>query len=388
MKIIYIKEKYPEKRNIINIIKKDDVIYENRNVVKTIKYLFFRLVYKLVGINNWDIDGKYLYPKYEEAIIHTFNTVCFTETSWVVTFESVIPRIACTVERNWEKGDKLSKKELCKINSFLDLMLKNNCKGIIALSYSAFNIQKEFLREIEYSNIDKFMKKINVIYPPQKVVISKEDLIKKYSDLSIIHFIFIANAFFLKGGKQIIDTLEKIRRVSDFQFDLIIVSNFSHAEGYETKKLLNEYKRKCEESDWIKVYSNITNEEVIDLCKASHVGILASYQETFGYSLLEMQAAGVPVITTNIRAYPELNNDECGWVINLEKDVYGECYRLDYEAKLRNKRKIVENLYSIISDIYDNPNQLLYKAQKSIDRIKKVHSPEEYENKIWEIYCR
>ena len=50
------------------------------------------------------------------------------------------------------------------------------------------------------------------------------------------------------------------------------------------------------------------NSEVMNILKNTHVGLLPTYADTYGYSVLEAQSFGCPVITTNIRAMPEINN--------------------------------------------------------------------------------
>ena len=60
---------------------------------------------------------------------------------------------------------------------------------------------------------------------------------------------------------------------------------------------------------------------MLELLSGSHIGLLPSFAETYGYVVLEMQAAGVPVVTTDIRAFSEVNPDECGWRIRTPTGV-------------------------------------------------------------------
>ena len=63
---------------------------------------------------------------------------------------------------------------------------------------------------------------------------------------------------------------------------------------------------------WISYVPKLTNNETLELMKKSHIGLLPTYADTYGYSVLEFQAAGCPVITTNVRALPEINNNNLG----------------------------------------------------------------------------
>ncbi len=48
--------------------------------------------------------------------------------------------------------------------------------------------------------------------------------------------------------------------------------------------------------------------------RTADIGMLPSYADTYGFSVLEAQA-GNAVITTDIRALPEVNNPAVGWLI-------------------------------------------------------------------------
>ena len=39
----------------------------------------------------------------------------------------------------------------------------------------------------------------------------------------------------------------------------------------------------------------------------SHIGLLPTYNDSYGYSVIEFFSYGCPVITTNILALPEIN---------------------------------------------------------------------------------
>lgn len=387
VEVIYIKKKYPEIRNIINIIKDTQIIYKEKNVTRTFKYLMIRIIYKLFNINNWNIDGIYIDKSKKNkgnSIIHTFNTICVTKNHWCVTFESIVPRIGLTVDRIWEKGEILDKVSKRRVQKFCNYMLNDNCKKIIAISHSAYNLQKEMLDILEIQGKEKLMKKTIVLYPPQKLLSTNKEIIEKNRNIDKIRFIFIANGFFLKAGKEIIDALIELKKI--YNFHLTIVSNFSYVDGYETKELLKRYEKKISSLSWIESYKNISNKEVIDLCRKAHVGLLPSYQETFGYSVLEMQASGVPVITTNIRAFPEINNIDCGWIINLHLDKYGETKNLSKKLKEDNKRIVYTNLIKYIQEIFKDKSIISKKANASLKRIKKNHSVEKYSENLKKIY--
>ncbi len=76
--------------------------------------------------------------------------------------------------------------------------------------------------------------------------------------------------------------------------------------------------------EWINYFPQLPNSEVLDMMKKAHIGLLPTYADTYGYSVLEFQAAGCPVVTTNVRSLPEINDNDKGWLIEVPKNRMGE----------------------------------------------------------------
>ena len=133
-------------------------------------------------------------------------------------------------------------------------------------------------------------------------------------------------------------------------------------------------------------YDKLDNDKVIDLMKKSDVGLLPTWADTYGYSVLEFQSCGCPVISSNTRALPEINNSDVGWLIEMpltklkEIDYMNEA-NIDY---IRNK--FINDLESIFIECIENRDIIKSKAKLSIERIKKEHSPIDFEDKITSIY--
>lgn len=125
---------------------------------------------------------------------------------------------------------------------------------------------------------------------------------------------------------------------------------------------------------------------MLELCKTAHVGLLPTFADTYGYSVLEMQASGVPVITTNVRALSEINNNDCGWMATLPLNQYGEALYSRIESRNEMKQKLSAELDRIFNDIFLNPDRLQGKALASLDRIKRYHSPEKYGEELKRLY--
>lgn len=217
---------------------------------------------------------------------------------------------------------------------------------------------------------------------------------KNYKDKELflsneLTLIFIGRDFYRKGGYELTKVFDKLSRRCDESIRLIIVGDINNTWDY-TKKISQNYVDEInaiiENNKNIEYYKNIDNSKVIELIKKSHVGILNTWADTYGYSVLEMQACGVPVVTINVRALPEINNSECGWIINLPLNELNEA---DYfsEKSRKNIKNILESeLEDILLGIIKNRDLIKEKGSKAIERIKKYHNPKEYSKKVEFIY--
>jgi glycosyltransferase involved in cell wall biosynthesis len=226
------------------------------------------------------------------------------------------------------------------------------------------------------------------LHPPQPLLIN--NLNEKPSVKNGLVFTFVGNQFFSKGGKEILNVFKQLAQNGHY-IQLNIVSNFSpdqYASNTTAKdiKLLKEQFSQI--PDTIKILGPMPNKEVISLLKQSHVALLPTYADTYGYFVLEAQACGCPVVSTNIRALPEINNNECGWVIPVPKDKNGNGILKTSNDRETFSKIIEKNLCTIVNEIIKNPDSIAPKAKASIERIKKQHDPEKHALKLINIYSK
>ena len=116
------------------------------------------------------------------------------------------------------------------------------------------------------------------------------------------------------------------------------------------------------------------------------VGLLPSYAETYGYFVLEAQSRGCPVITTDVRAFPEINPPAVGWTIPVPKRANGEARYHEPGGKLEISKRIREGLTSIISTIVEDSRLARTKGEAARARIKREHCPDEYASRLGALY--
>ncbi len=307
--------------------------------------------------------------KPEVELIHTFNTVCDTDKPWCASFETALPRMTCETRREREYFLQL-----------VEHMKKTNCRALYALCHNAYEIQKNSLisASVPPEDIKLLMGKTKILHPPQEILISDAEFEKKHS-VTKIHFIFVGRAFFIKGGREIIQVLSEF--VSRYDFDLTLISSLQYND-YFTKTPYEEmmkYKKFIHECTWISHYESLPNTAVLTKCKEATVGLFPSVADTYGYAVLEMQAAGCPVVTTNVRAFPETNNEECGWICRIPVNQLGFCTERVPEIW---PEILKYELRKCFEEIFSQPEKIREKGQNAMRRIRKMHDPYIYQKEL------
>lgn len=320
-------------------------------------------------------------------ILHFSNGISYGRTPWVSHFETLLPRFSGLMQRYNGKIKNPIKLTPLIQRGFAALQ-SPSCKRIIAWSQSAANIQSDLLTELPFEERETILKKMVVLHPPQELLVELP-LQKQYSSFDPIRFILVGSGFFRKGGLETLKAFEILVRNEGAPIKLVIVSSL-RLESYaarETEVEKDWAVRFIEEnSDWIEYYSSLPNDKTIELIKKCDIGLLPTYADSYGFSVLEAQACGLPVISTDVRALPEINNTDVGWIIRVPKNDLGEALYFTAEERERLSQQIQAGLEAIIHNIVADPSVIFEKAIKSIERIREMHDPTVYAQKLRAIY--
>ena len=378
MKIGYTNPGYPVKRTILGKVQGCEYI-RSRSLASVfsaiaIKLKLGRLASALINL----FIGGTNYKKI--ALLHFFNVIQFPfcNKPFLTTFETALPRFPVHKGLLWKLGWRS--------------LLSKKCKALLALSECSRRIQEQWTQEAVESGIlskveaQEILSKIKVVHPPQEALIEEEELLKKDFS-SPLKFLFVGKDFCRKGGGEIVRAFERVKKLFDVQ---LIVIGDPRRNGYTTDAQWDDadaiLKLIQSNQDWITYYPLLENAKVLELMKACHVGLLPTRADTYGYSVLEMQACGLPVITTDVRALPEINNDECGWLIHVQKKACGEAFYATPEEIVALSQTIEAQLEVIVKEICKNPPTNQRKALAALKRIKEMHSPERYAAQLKCVY--
>ena len=357
---------YIIERNITSLPFREAQIVRTYDLINALGYLHRRLWRGLTAtsfLNCFHCD--FGFNKVD--LLHFVNDVSCSTTPWVVSFEHYLPR--------WNVHSTFG----------ATLLASRKCRKIIALSKFAFNHQCHYLEE-HTAYKDEIQSKMCIMHPPQKPLIT--DYSNKPLDQHFITFTLVGHDFFRKGGMEILNAFDRLI-AEDYPVKLNIVSSLEYGDYASRTSVddLNAARRLIQKlSSHVTHYLNLPNHEVLNLFIHSHVGLLPTYDDTYGYSILESQAAGCPVITTDVCPLPEINNSAIGWVINVPKDQFGIAHRHTKEQRAALSALIQENLYDIIKHICSNPEVIREKGIKALQKIKEQHDPQERADALERIY--
>ncbi len=304
-------------------------------------------------------------------LLHFWNNIALwpCRKPYVTTFESTLPRA-------FPEG--------VLMEAGLRSLASPQCRRLIALSESARKLQMQFDAEKGIGEVVD--RKITVLLPPQEVLVDTDPEPVSSQD-NAVRFIFCGKDFFRKGGSEIVRALVTVRK--DFPVEAHLIGDFNHVDYASSWKIDSADEMRGlfdDNSNWLHHYDRMPNAEMLELAKTCHIGLLPTRDDTFGYSVLEFQACGLPCITTDVRALPEVNNDEIGWLVKVPKKADD---RADFSTpeKLRELSDTIEaGLIAKMTEALVNPGLIAAKGARALDNIRCRHSPEFFGERLGTIY--
>jgi len=368
MKIIISGKGYPEKRNIVTDVKKTYIDFHSRNIWTYINA--FRG--KILKRNKLFIFSAPLWSAgNEKKVVHLFNEVSTSRERWVSTFETELPRVL-PVPGVAKTANPLLKK-------LMHYVAAPECAGIIAIS--------EATRKIELKLLDAFpiereaiSDKLHVLHPPQPVLY--EGGRTPAADKMI--FTFVGNEFYRKGGAEVVMAFSELMDEGVISADQIGVNligdikkqhNIAHREWQDDAAFHHQIETLIADRSVFTHHTALSNDEVMQLLRETHVGLLPTWQDTYGFSVLEMQACGCPVITTNVRALPEINPASAGWLIDCPLNDMFEIAIGSAQEKQAIRARIIAQLKQIIMQIMAQREAISTRSARALQRIKDQHDP-------------
>ncbi len=371
MRIGYTGNNYPERRNIIGVV--DDVDYIN--VSRYNRFAYINRINFWLSRRNFNPLFNSDYYQFQSLLspkvngLHFFNSVSYSDQPWMTTFETVLPyfqemKATFKDDHHWEQL-----KSSASIQRAMEAMASHHCKALFALSQNTKRIQEQVLMHFPDFR-ERILHKMHVLHPPQIALPYRP---RSWSGK--FQLVFVGRAFYRKGGQELIHALSKIQ--TEVPIHLTVVSSMDVESGWPgiDESQRQEDIRWMQSQPWITYHAQLPNQGVLQLFEESHLGFLPTWQDTYGYSVLEMQSRGCPVVTTDIRSLPEINPASVGWRIAHPVNHWQEWKEIPSTKESEVSQYLAEAIYSEVKDILTNPQAIEAKGRAAVQRIMREHHP-------------
>jgi glycosyltransferase involved in cell wall biosynthesis len=318
-------------------------------------------------------------------IHHLFNGVSLGHTPWVSTFETFVPR--------WSRFDVGGSRWGAVARSHLrrgfECLAGEPCRRLIALSECSHRIQRVFMNEFAPDLSASILPKLTVLHPAQ--ALDPTAASRSWTPDGIVRFCFVGRQFFVKGGAETLRAFQHLYESGRRNWRLHLVSTLeSQADRpHLTSMSEAEVRGIIARCNGLVTHTHAMDRDAVrSLMRSSDVGLLPSFADTYGYWVLEAQASGLPVVTTNIRALPEINGDSRGWVVPLPTDELGYGRIAIGEESRVASEQLLAGLVDVLERICSQPECVPIKARGALDRIGRHHRPEDAARCLEDIYDR
>lgn len=241
---------------------------------------------------------------------------------------------------------------------FIQVKAMDNASKIIFLSKFSQKVITKCLREnINYKIIPHGVEKDLILIGKKKLKNVGWDYQKKKK----IKLIYVSPLFHYKNHKTVARSYSKLKKKYK-NLEIKFVGNYDH-----NLKLYNEIINNNKLISKKNFTGEMTHKKVIHILNNSDIFIFASSSETFGISLLESMALGMPIICSNKSSLPEiLKNGGLYFDPNIENQLSTQIERLIKKKGLRKdkakkayKLSLKYTWKSNVKKFYDITNKLL-----------------------------
>lgn len=381
---------YSVVRNIVHKLPEAEYVPVNdsfslrRRLALKINQVAGKQVFSTFDLNNQFDD----FELNRVDLLHFSNGISYGRTPWVSSFETVLPRFSSLMTRHQGRGAKALQMD-SQLQRGFDALAGPSCKAIISWSECTARIQRGLLEQLPGPYREMITPKIRVIHPPQPILVEQPP--QEVPLGRSLRFGFVGEAIFRKGGREILQAFEKLVKYEGLNLQLVLISSLrieAYASGETEEDVVWARKMIADNSDWIEYYDSLPNDQTLEKLKSCDVALLPSWADTYGFSVLEAQACACPVISTDIRALPEINNEKVGWLISVPKNVFGEALYNTAEERATLSACIQSGLERIVREIASDPSVILPKARACLERLRLGHDPLAYADSLRRIYAQ
>jgi glycosyltransferase involved in cell wall biosynthesis len=302
---------------------------------------------------------------------------------WLVTFESALPRMFPPSERL----RRHLRRQLCS----------PGCLAIVAMSAWALATFKRV--NAGWSGLDRIVAKAHVLQPATQLRAPTPRRLKAGEKIRLV---FVGNNFARKGG---IVALRLARKAfaEGLRLQIHIVSSKmiysgSHTDHPDPARYQKDLQSLALPN--VSFHGPMNNQQVLELMGSCHLSLLPTLHDTYGFSVLEGFAQGLPAITTDVCALPEFvfpapAANANGFLLRLPKDERN-CWRHVEESSSPDYWEMLDQAFESMADqamahlraIAAAPGELELLSHSAIAGIEQRHNQVTLARKLDAIYSR
>lgn len=355
---------YAEHRNIIDLPFRNVRVGRHRDLIQVLDHIYFRATNSLTPV----LHGRHMHLglcNYD--VLHFFNKTSLSNTPWVSTFENHIPRLTT------------------RHRGLTERLLHPKCIGLISMSERALLQQEAWLAPFPDLR-DAIMARTTVMHPAQKALVGDDHVKPNIQDG--VRCLMVGHDLFRKGGLPMLRAFDRVlQRGGPFHLTIVsrmhigdYVSQATSADLQEAMAIIGRHPER------ITLHSTLPNAEVLRAFREAHVALLTTFDDTYGYSVLEGQAHACATITTDVCALPEINDEACGWMITLPQNERKEATWRTQQGRAVLNRAIEEQLEAILDEIAADPGRAIKKGLAGLARIRRDHDPQQKADTLEALY--
>jgi glycosyltransferase involved in cell wall biosynthesis len=253
-------------------------------------------------------------------VVHAFNRIPVNSSKFIISFESHLPR-------------QFSLRKHGLMARYLASRIANpGCRRIIALSHFA---RRCFLAQhADNPEVALLTEKLMVRHP-NIVVPAVEDAMSENTAEELV-LTFVGAHFGRKGGCVAVKIAEKAIE-QNLPIRVNIVSSLQVGGDIwtdpTTPGFFDPYISLLDLNN-VQHYGVLPNESVRQLLRNSHFTILATFDDTFGYSAVESMSEHTPVLGTRVCALPEFLEDGVNGIsLPVRLNEIGKCWNPGYNSR-------------------------------------------------------
>lgn len=271
-------------------------------------------------------------------LYHCYNRVYLGRRPWGVTFETHLPRFIVNPRTSWVY------RRAC------ERLAAPACRFIVAMSEMARRTFEATHPELAGAVVDK----LSVIYPAQATFRSPDQVQTRWDTPPEppLRCLFVGNAFFRKGGPPLLRAVERLHQ-QGAQIQLDVVSTLEtgdYVTGAGDAEL--SWARDRLSRAPFTLRSNLPPDAVLARMDDADLLLLPTLDDSFGMVVVEALSRGTPVLTTDLRALPEINPAGTGLVVEMPRGVEHRDYwaGLELPAGSAQRRRLLAETQDLLEE--------------------------------------